>query len=45
MRLAADLKTYIRETLTTDSNYMTMVAVFADEIHYSFKPIHYEIVE
>lgn len=31
-RLAADLKTYIGETLATGSNYMTMVAVFTDEI-------------
>lgn len=32
-RLAEDLKTYIEETLATDSKYMTMVAVFTDEIH------------
>lgn len=32
-RLAGDLRTYIQETLTTDSSYMTMVAVFRDEIH------------
>ena len=32
-RLAADLKTYIQEALATDSYYMTMVAVFTDEIH------------
>lgn len=32
MRLAADLKTYIQETLAIDSNYMTMLAVFSDEI-------------
>lgn len=31
-RLAGDLKTYIQETLATESNYMTMVAVFDDEI-------------
>src|SRR5690606_20476343 len=32
LHLAADLKTYIGETLATGSNYMTMVAVFTDEI-------------
>jgi FPC/CPF motif-containing protein YcgG len=32
MRLAEDLKTYIQETLSTDSKYMTMVAVFEDEV-------------
>lgn len=31
LRLAEDLKKYIQETLSTDSNYMTMVAVFDDE--------------
>lgn len=31
-RLAEDLKMYIREALAADSNYMTMVAVFTDEI-------------
>jgi FPC/CPF motif-containing protein YcgG len=30
--LAEDLKAYIEETLSTDSKYMTMVAVFDDEI-------------
>ncbi len=33
MRLAEDLKTYIQETSATQSNYMTMIAVFTDEIH------------
>src|SRR5690606_12236786 len=31
MRLAEDLKMYIQETLSTDSNYMTLIAVFDDE--------------
>lgn len=30
--LAEDLKTYIQEALATDSNYMTMVAVFDEQI-------------
>ncbi|MEC3878014.1 guanitoxin biosynthesis heme-dependent pre-guanitoxin N-hydroxylase GntA [Parapedobacter sp. 10938] len=33
MCLAEDLKTYIRETRAADSHYMTMVAVFTDEIN------------
>lgn len=32
LRLAEDLKKYIQETLSTNSNYMTMIAVFDDEI-------------
>jgi FPC/CPF motif-containing protein YcgG len=32
LRLAEALKTYIRETLTSSSKYMTMVAVFDDEV-------------
>lgn len=32
LRLAAHLKTYIEETLSSDSKYMTMVAVFEDEV-------------
>ncbi|PRY53600.1 hypothetical protein B0I27_10365 [Arcticibacter pallidicorallinus] len=31
LRLAEDLKKYIQETLSSDSNYMTMIAVFDDE--------------
>src|SRR5690606_14269540 len=31
--LATDLKTYIQETIATDSQYMTMVAVFTDELY------------
>lgn len=30
--LEADLKTYIQETLSTDSDYMSMIAVFTDEV-------------
>jgi len=32
LRLAEALKTYIQETLTSNSKYMTMVAVFDDEV-------------
>jgi FPC/CPF motif-containing protein YcgG len=32
LRLAADLKTYIQETLSSNSKYMTMVAVFDEEV-------------
>lgn len=30
--LAGDLKTYIKETLQTDSQYMSMIAVFSDQV-------------
>jgi FPC/CPF motif-containing protein YcgG len=32
MRLAEDLRTYIEDTLSTNSKYMSMIAVFTDEI-------------
>lgn len=32
LHLAEDLKKYIQETLSTESNYMTMIAVFDEEI-------------
>jgi FPC/CPF motif-containing protein YcgG len=32
LRLGEDLKTYIQETLASDSKYMTMVAAFEDEV-------------
>lgn len=31
--LSNDLKTYIEETVAADSQYMTMIAVFTDEVH------------